>query len=67
MLSNAVETQEEQQKGLEKLGFAEKSKENFVDSIMVKNPQSAIAFIFIGRGSHTPSKSGYKTTLNLKP
>ena len=38
MLSNAVETQEEQQKGLEKLGFAEKSKENFVDSIMVKNP-----------------------------
>ena len=25
-----------------------------------------MAFIFIGRGGHTPSKSGYKRTLQLK-
>ena len=29
-----------------------------------ENSQSAVAFIFIGRGGRTPSKSGYKRTLN---
>ena len=36
MLSNAVETQEEQQKGLEKLGFEKRVKVDVFDSIIVK-------------------------------
>ena len=33
---------------------------------MVEGPQSAVAFIFIGRGGHTPSKSSYKMTLKYR-
>jgi len=53
-------------KGLENLGFEKKVKEIVLIRLWLKNSQSAAAFIFIGRGGLTPSKSGYNR-LNHKP
>ena len=46
---------------LEKLEFRDnkKVKDKCLDSILV-NPQLALAFIYIGWGSHTTSRVGYK-------
>ena len=63
---NAVEMSKEQQRGWKRLGFERVSKKNNFDTIVVRNPQSAASFIFIGRGGCTPSKSGYKRTLEIK-
>ena len=63
---NAVETSKEQKISWKSLGFEKLSKENNFGSIVVRNPQSAAAFIFIGWGRRTPSKLGYNRTHNTK-
>ena len=58
-----METSEEQQMRLEKLGFGGKVKDKCVNRLEL--PQLALAFIFIGRGSRTPFQVGlYKNFQN---
>ena len=60
-----METSEEQQMGLEKLGFGgKKIKDKCVSRLGL--PQSALAFIFIGRESRTPFQVGLHKDLQNK-